>query len=134
MGYSARLIAGVLWFSLIMPATGLTGIWTGQLTGRNDEKLDVAFQFKLNKDLQTGVMFGDEFDLPVEDLKVSGDSISFSITTTNYYDGRRTKFVFTGTIGDKEMQLTRERTGAPAGGNGNNKQDAKQTFTLKKLA
>jgi hypothetical protein len=63
----------------------LAGIWTGVTNGRNGEKQDIAFRFKMTKGSLAGVMFGDESDLPVEDLKVDGDNISFSVTTVNYY-------------------------------------------------
>ena len=79
-------------------------------------------------------MFGDEFDVPVQDLQVSGDHIAFFITTSNYYDGSKSKFVFTGAITDKEIQLTRERAGeAESPAKEAKKGNRKQTFTLKRL-
>jgi hypothetical protein len=133
MKFFALLLTSGLFFCAALPAADLTGIWTGQLVGRNDEKQDVAFQFKPGKGSYTGVMFGDEFDLPVQELTVASDRITFSITNINYYDGRRIKFVFSGTIGDKEMQLTRERVGAPSAAEAKKPQNAKQTFILKKV-
>jgi hypothetical protein len=130
-----RLVTIGMLVSLGMSAAELAGIWTGQMSGRNNEKQDVAFQFKSSKGSFVGVMFGDEFDIEVQDLSVEGDHISFSITSINYYDGRRTKFVYTGTIHDQEMQLTRERSGAPPpNANANKREPAKQTFTLKRLS
>jgi hypothetical protein len=101
----------------------LAGIWMGETTGRNGEKQDIALQFKMTKGNLTGVIFGDEFDLPIEDLKVEGDNVSFSVTNVNYYSGSRLTLVYSGTLGDKEMRLTRQRKGGPAGDRQNGKQD-----------
>ena len=97
-------------------AADISGIWMGQAAGGNPEKAeteDLAFQFKRVNNVVTGVMFGEEFDLPVEDLKVDGDNITFSITSTNYYSGSRVTLKYAGTVGDREMQLTRERKDPP---------------------
>ncbi len=103
----------------------VAGIWMGETTGRNGEKQDIAFQFKTT----TGVMFGDEIDLPVEDLKIEGDKISFSVTNVNYYSGSRLATVYSGTIAGQEMHLTRERKGGPVG----DRQNGKQEITLKRV-
>jgi hypothetical protein len=95
---------------------GLTGIWMGEAPGRNGEKQDIAFQFKMTGEKLAGVMFGEEFDLPVEDLKLEGDKVSFAVTNINYYSGSRLTMVYRGTVTDKEIHLTRERKGGPAEG------------------
>ncbi|MDQ6679272.1 MAG: hypothetical protein M3Z09_18470 [Acidobacteriota bacterium] len=138
MASAARLAAAgflfCLTFCLTMSAADATGIWMGQIAGRNNEMQYISFEFKPGKDSPTGVMFGDEFDVPVQELKLSGDRISFFVTTTNYYDGRRTKFVFSGTVTGPRMELTRERAAGDVDVNPAKRQDAKQTFTLIKLS
>lgn len=123
--------------SCLLSATDIAGLWTGEVAGRGGEKQDISFQFTSKNKTLTGKMFGDEFDVPVQDLQVSGDRITFYITTTNYYDGSHTKFMFAGTVSLKAMQLTREReesaAAAAAADKDPKKQDAKQTFTLKRL-
>jgi hypothetical protein len=115
-------------------AADLTGIWTGQMTGRRGEKEDVAFQFKVSETIVTGKMFGDEFDLALEEGSLSGDQISFIVTTTNYYSRTQQKALYTGTIKGDQIELTRSRAGAPpANENPNPRQNFKQTFTLKRL-
>lgn len=94
----------------------ISGIWMGQAPGRKPEKAeteDLAFQFKKVNNVLTGIMFGEEFDLPVGDLKVDGDTITFSVTSTNYYSGSRVTLTYSGTVGAREMQLTRERKNPP---------------------
>jgi hypothetical protein len=133
MKRAARVFASALMLGLLLSAADITGLWTGQVAGRGGEKQDISFQFRFDKNTLTGKMFGEEFDVPVQDLQVSGDRITFYTTTTNYYDGRQTKFVFSGTVAGKEIQLTRERADTGAAGNDAKKQPAKQTFTLKRL-
>src|SRR5262249_20208762 len=107
----------------------LAGFWMGETTGRNGEKQDVAFQFKASKGSFVGIMFGDEVDLPVEDLKIEGDKISFVVTTINYYNGSRFTLGFSGSLSDNEMRVTRERKG----GLPNDRRNGKQEITLKRI-
>jgi hypothetical protein len=128
----ARYVAGFA-IAATMFAGDLTGIWAGQMPGRRGDKEDVAFQFKVNGSTLTGKMFGDEFDLALEDASVAGNQIKFTITTTNYYSGSQVKTVFTGTIKGNEIELTRARAGgAPAEGSPT-RQNVNQTFTIKRL-
>jgi hypothetical protein len=108
----------------------LAGIWMGETAGRNGEKEDIAFQFKMTKGTLAGVLFSDESDLPIEDLKVDGDTVSFSVTNVNYYSGSRITLVYSGTLTDKEMHLTRQRKGGPAAGD---RQNGKQEIVLKRV-
>jgi hypothetical protein len=108
----------------------LAGIWMGQTTAKNGDKEDIAFRFKTVKGSLAGVMFGDESDLPIEDLKAEGGTISFSVTTVNYYSGSHLTVVYSGTLTDKEMHLTRLRKGGPAAADN---QNAKQEIVLKRV-
>src|SRR4051812_7848849 len=122
-----------LFLALSLPAADLAGIWMGETTGRNGEKQDVAFQFQSAKGVLTGVMFGDEFDLPVQDLRIDGIHVSFAVVNINYFDGRRTKTVYTGIVGDTTLELTREQANPDAAANAARAKDLKQTITLKRL-
>lgn len=135
---AARVPFFLLFFSAncIAFGTDITGIWTGQADGPNPEKSekeDVSFQFKAVNKILTGVRFGEEFDLPVEDLKVEGDSIRFSLVSTNYYGGSRQTMVYTGTIGASEIQLTCKRKDAPASPSKKDKKNDSQTLTLTRV-
>ena len=118
---------------MTMSAADLTGIWTGQAPGRNGVKEDVAFQFKVNGSTLAGKMFGDEFDLPLEEASVSGDQVTFTITTTNYYSRSQVKSVYTGTIKGNEIELTRVRAGGTRAEGPATRQNVKQIFTIKRL-
>jgi hypothetical protein len=104
----ARFLAG-LFFATVILASEINGIWVGHQQGRRGEPEDLAFRFKQDGEALTGKMFGDEFDLPISEGSLSGDQIRFTITTTNYYSGSKTKFIYTGSIKGAEMELVRER-------------------------
>jgi hypothetical protein len=113
-------------------AADLTGIWTGQQAGRRGEPEDIAFRFKMDGPTLTGKVFGDEFDLPISEAVVEGDQIRFVITTTNYYSGTKSRFIYTGTVRGTEIELTRERVQTPEE-KAANRPPFKQTITLKRL-
>ena len=113
-------------------AADLTGIWTGHGTGRRGEPEDVSFRFKMDGSTLTGKLFGDEFDLPITEAAVEGDQIRFVITTTNYYSGTKSRFIYTGTIRGNEIELTRERVQTPEEKTAN-RPVSKQTLKLKRL-
>jgi len=131
IGFTIRILL-LLIVTARMYAAGVDGIWTGQTPGRNGEVQDISFQFRLNGNTLTGKMFGDEFDLPIEEGSTTGDQIKFTITTTNYYNGNKTKFIYTGTIRGDEIELNRERAERDKE-EGDKRQNSKQTVKLKRL-
>jgi hypothetical protein len=133
MNQFARCLIGLTIAAITMFAADLTGIWAGQAPSRRGDKEDIAFQFKVNGTTLTGKMFGDEFDLPLEEASVSGDQVKFLVTTTNYYNRTQVRFSYTGTIKGNEIELTRTRVGGPPAEGPANRQNGKQTFTIKRL-
>ena len=101
-----------LWASLA-GAADLSGIWVGQIPGRNGGADDIAFRFHQDGPKLTGKLLGDEFDLTIADASVKGDEVRFTITTTNYYSGGKTVFLYTGTVKGTELELVRERVAQP---------------------
>ena len=130
MARRITLLALVMSAPSIVAGAELPGIWMGQAPGRNGEKQDVAFQFKRVNGVLSGVMFGEEFDLPVQDLRTEGGKVSFSVTTTNYYSGSRVATTYTGTVSEGELKLTRARKDPPAELTSKDRQNAQQTLTL----
>ena len=131
----AGLIKPLLAFFLaatVIAAAELNGIWAGQAPGRHGAKQDVAFQFSTKGQTLTGKIFGDEFDLPIEEASLTNDQLRFSVTTTNYYSGVKIKFVYTGTLAGDSIELTRERI-LKSGEKPPEHEPLKQTFTVKKL-
>ena len=86
IGFTIRILL-LLIVTARMYAAGVDGIWTGQTPGRNGEVQDISFQFRLNGNTLTGKMFGDEFDLPIEEeinrraIKLNSRSQPRTITT-----------------------------------------------------
>jgi hypothetical protein len=128
-----RRLVLLLFTAAVAFASDLTGIWVGQLPGRNGGVDDLAFRFKLDGQALTGKLLGDEFDLTIADASVTGDQVKFTVTTTNYYSGGKTKFQYTGTVKGGEMELVRERVPAPDDRPNANRQPLKQTIKLKRL-
>ena len=123
----------VLWASLAS-AADLTGIWTGQIPGRNGGTDDIAFRFKLEGQTLTGKLLGDEFDLVIADGSLKGDEVRFTVTTTNYYSGGKTVFQYTGTVKGSELELVRERVPQPDDRpTPNARPPQKQTIKLKRI-
>ena len=127
-----RTLIGLFITAASMLAADITGIWTGEQQGRRGQPEEIAFQFRVQGGAITGRLFGDEFDLPLSEATVSGDQIRFIITTTNYYSGTKTKFIYSGTIKGSEMELTRERVPSPLDPPTDRPQ-TKQTLKLKRL-
>lgn len=130
----ARSVIGLLFFAACLLASEIDGVWVGQQAGRRGgAPEDLAFRFKLDGQALTGKMFGDEFDLPISEGSLSGDQIRFTVTTTNYYSGTKTKFVYTGAIKGGEMELVRERVPSPDDKGANRNAPLKQTLKLKRI-
>lgn len=122
-----------LFVAAILAAADVTGIWEGQVTNPKGDVQDVAFKFQLSGNTVSGKMFGDEFDLPIEEGSTSGDQIKFVVTTTNYYSGNKVRFLYTGTIRGNEIELSRERIPDPEKKDSDKRDSVKQTFKIKRL-
>jgi hypothetical protein len=113
-------------------AADVSGIWSGQITDRNGELHDLSFRFAQSGSAGSraisGKMYGDNESTRVDDLRVTGDEIRFSVT--NELNGSITTFVYTGTIEGDEIRLTRDRVGAKPDPQ---KPNPKQTIVLKRL-
>jgi hypothetical protein len=128
-----RLVLFLVWAGLAT-AADLTGIWVGQLPGRNGGVDDVAFRFKLDGSSLTGKLLGDEFDIAIGDASVNGDEFRFTITTTNYYSGGKSVFQYTGLVKGAEMELVRQRVPQPDDRpTPNSRPPQKQTIKLKRI-
>ena len=112
----------VLWASLgssLAMGADLTGIWTGQIPGRNGGVDDVAFRFKLDGQTLSGKLLGDEFDIAIADASVKGDE---------------TVVQYSGTVKGAELELVRERVPQPDDRpTADAKAPQKQTIKLKRI-
>jgi len=93
----------------VLSAADITGLWSGQAPDRRGEPEDIAFQFKVSGSVLAGKLFGDEFDLSLEEGSVVGDVVTFAVTTTNYYNGEKVRVIYSGLVSGNEIGFTRER-------------------------
>jgi hypothetical protein len=92
-----------------MLAADVSGIWSGQTTDRNGDLQDLSFRFTWKGNTLIGKMYGDNESTPIEDAGISGNQITFMVTTE--LNGAITKFLYTGTVTGDEMDLLRKRVG-----------------------
>jgi hypothetical protein len=121
-----------------LPAADLTGIWIGQIPGRNGDMQDIAFKFTQTGTTISGKLYGDYQSTPITEGKITGDQITFVVIAPEQAGNQinRARLSFSGSIQAGEIELTREREGATNAGNGGVVQfrgNAKQTFRLKRL-
>jgi hypothetical protein len=133
-----KLFIAALLFTCVLPAADLTGIWIGQIPGRNGEMQDIAFKFTQNGTTLGGKLYGDYQSTPITEGKISGDQITFVVNAPEQAGNQinRARLSFSGSIQSGDIELTREREGATNAGDGGVVQfrgNAKQTFRLKRL-
>jgi hypothetical protein len=116
---------------LLLAGADISGIWTGNVQGRNGETQEITFRFQQDGDTFTGKIYGENEDTPLSDGKISGDRISFTVTSE--FGSGRGKYVYTGTIQGSSLELTRDRDGSRSGNSGGERRNYRQTFTLKRM-
>ena len=108
-----------------LAAANVSGIWTGQITDKNGDPVDLSFRFEQNGDKLTGKMYGDNESTPITDGKVDGAQITFSVGSE--LNGSISSFVYVGTMEGDEISVTREHLPAKPG-------TPKQVVRLKRVA
>jgi len=92
-------------------AADVTGKWTAQVPGRDGQTREQVFNFKVDGEKLTGTIpSGQGQEVAIADGKVSGDTLSF--TVTREMGGNSVKFTYTGTVAGNEIKFKR------AGGQG----------------
>jgi hypothetical protein len=119
-------------FTLTLFGQQADGIWTAQVTDKKGKRVDESFQFHQEHNTLRGKMFGDEFDLPIENASINGDRLSFVVSTTNYYSGVKIRFAYSGTVTGNSMELTRERV-VSSGEKVPKDEPLRQSLVLKRL-
>jgi len=100
------LAVTLLTFTLALWSADLSGKWTAQVPGRSGNTREVTFMLKASGDSLTGTMSGRNGDIPIADGKISGDTISFSVTQE--FGGNSVKQNFTGKVSGSEIKFKRE--------------------------
>jgi len=95
----------VLLMAGMIIAADVSGKWSGEVPGRGGQNANATLVLKADGDKLTGTMTGPQGDMPIQDGKVTGDQISFSMT------GGQAKLLFTGTVSGDTIKMTRTREG-----------------------
>lgn len=87
--------------SIAFAATDITGQWKGA----SDQGPEFTFNFKMDGTKLTGSMLSMEGkELPIEDAKLEGDNVSFSVNSE--WQGQPIKLVAKGKIAADAIQLS----------------------------
>jgi hypothetical protein len=88
-----------------LQAADISGKWTAKVPSRQGETRDTTFTFKQEGNKLTGSMTGRQGDVTIEEGKVDGDNISFSVTQGPG------KLLFKGTVSGGTIKFSRQREG-----------------------
>ena len=135
-----RLAAAVVAAASALSAADLTGVWTGQLPGRNNTFTDISFKLIQSGAAITGKLYGDYSSYQIVEGKIEADRIEFVVVTREQRGNEinDTRFKFSGTVKEEtgEMELTRERQSVAKVGSGEPvtvRNDTKPVIKLKRL-
>ena len=93
---------GALALAATMYAADITGKWAGKIETPNGSR-DVNMAFKADGATLTGTVSGRNGDTPIENGKISGDDISF--TVTRKFNDMEIKTNYTGKITGESIKL-----------------------------
>jgi hypothetical protein len=117
--FASTVFATLALMATTLFAADVTGKWSAEITGRNGEKRTQVFNLKSEGEKLTGTMVGmSGRELNIEDGKISGDDLSFSVTVE--FNGNTRKLDYTGKIvgdqinfktgqGDRAREFTAKR-------------------------
>ena len=126
-------------FAPVLFSADFTGIWTGQLPGRNGrEPVDIAFKLEQKGAVITGKQYGDYRSSPIVEGSVTGEEAVFVIVVSEQAGNQinETRVRYSAVFKDGEIEVTRQREGATNAANKGTVQfrgDSKQTFKLRRL-
>lgn len=95
-------ILGGLALAATLFAADISGNWTGKMEIPNGSR-DVNMTFKVAGGTLTGTVSGRNSDSPIENGKISGDDVSF--TVTRKFNDMEIKTNYTGKISGDSIQL-----------------------------
>jgi len=87
----------------------VTGKWTATMQGRNGQTREVTYNFKADGDKLTGTVSAPNGDRTIENGKISGDDISFTMTAN--MGGESRKLLYTGKLSGAELKMTMKSEG-----------------------
>jgi len=101
---AALIVAGLVLAASAAWAADVTGKWAAEIDMPNGNTRTTNFTFKVDGEKLTGTVSGRMAEVPIEDGKLVGSDISFSVTRD--WGRGPTKFSYAGTVGEGEIKLT----------------------------
>ena len=101
------IFVGLLLLAGFALAANIDGKWAGEIVGQN---MEIAFTFKAEGTKLTGVHIVNGQETPIEEGKIDGNNISFTVTLNM---GEEMKIPHKGTISGDEIKMTYEMMGQP---------------------
>jgi hypothetical protein len=134
-----RLLTGTF-FAAVCFGADFTGIWTGQLPGRNGgDPVDVAFKLEQKGTAITGKQYGDYRSSPIVEGSAAGDQAVFVVVASEQAGNQinETRIRYTAVFKDGGLEVTRQRESSTNAGNKGGVQsrggDGRATLTLRRL-
>jgi hypothetical protein len=100
-------VLAMLCITFAASAASATGKWTAEIPGRAGNQ-PITFTLKADGATLTGTITTAQGDNPIEEGKVSGDTITFSRTNPGRDGGPATKQTYTGKVGADTIEFTRD--------------------------
>ena len=95
-------LLGAIALSATMFAADISGKWNGKVETPNGSR-DVNMTFKVEGSTLTGTVSGRQSDSPIENGKIDGDNVSF--TVTRKFNDMEIKTNYTGKISGESINL-----------------------------
>lgn len=104
-----KVAAGLILLAVSVFAADVNGKWTATVQGRNGNSREVTYNFKADGEKLTGTMSSPMGDREIENGKITGDDISFTMTMN--MGGESRKMMYTGKVSAEELKLTMKSEG-----------------------
>ena len=108
----------IVLFTLLLAIVGgalaadVSGKWVAQVPGRDGQARETTITLKADGDSLTGSITGRGGETPIAEGKVSGDTLSFTVSMDR--GGNTVKQTYTGKISGDEIAFKREGGQGPA--------------------
>ncbi len=109
-----RLIFLALLCGVIALAADVNGKWSAEMPGRGGNSRQMIMTLKADGATLTGTVSGPRGDTDIQDGKVDGDNISFSVVRE--FNGNSFKLNYSGKVNGDEIHFTVSREGGNAAG------------------
>jgi hypothetical protein len=104
-----RILLAVFAYASLLLAADPTGAWSGDQPGRDGNTYHVTFKLKVEGTQLIGTMAGDQFEQPIQNGKITGDDISF---TVHLEFGNGIDLKYTGKVSPDRIDFKVQRSGS----------------------